>query len=91
MKNGNIKESDMLAEASEMLKNMKNIPGMGDIHELMRGMGMGGASASAGDNSSGNINTTATNNRITQRLRAVKTQERMLRKLEEKRANNPKQ
>ena len=93
MKSGLMKESDMLAEASEMLKNMKNVPGMGDIHELMRGMGgmggMGGANASA-SSSSGNINTAATNNRITQRLRAVKIQERMLDKLEKKRANNGK-
>ena len=40
MKSGDVKESDLLAEASEMMKKMKDMPGMGDIQNMMSKMGM---------------------------------------------------
>jgi len=41
MKNGDINQSELLSEATDMLQNMKNIPGMGNIQEMMEKMGMG--------------------------------------------------
>jgi hypothetical protein len=41
MKNGDINQSELLSEATEMIQNMKNIPGMGNIQEMMDKMGMG--------------------------------------------------
>jgi len=41
MKNGDINQSELLSEATDMLQNMKNIPGMGNIQEIMEKMGMG--------------------------------------------------
>jgi hypothetical protein len=41
MKNGDINQSELLTEATEMIKNMKNIPGMGNIQEMMDKIGMG--------------------------------------------------
>ena len=41
MKNGDINQSELLSEATEMIQNMKNIPGMGNIQEMMDKLGMG--------------------------------------------------
>ena len=41
MKNGDINQSELFTEATEMIKNMKNIPGMENIQEMMDKMGMG--------------------------------------------------
>ena len=45
MKSGDIKESELLKEAGDIMDKMKNIPGMGNIQSMMEkmGMGMGGA------------------------------------------------
>jgi hypothetical protein len=41
MKSGDIKESDLLKEAGDIMEKMKNIPGMGNIQSMMEKMGMG--------------------------------------------------
>jgi hypothetical protein len=40
IKSGDIKESEIMQEASELLTKMKDMPGMGDIQEMMKKMGM---------------------------------------------------
>ena len=45
MKSGDIKESELLKEAGDIMDKMKNIPGMGNIQSMMEKMGMGGAGA----------------------------------------------
>jgi hypothetical protein len=40
LKSGDIKESELLEEASEIMKNMKNMPGMGNFQEMFGKMGM---------------------------------------------------
>ena len=41
IKSGEIKESEIMQEASQLLSKMKDIPGMGDIQAMMKKMGMG--------------------------------------------------
>jgi hypothetical protein len=41
MKSGDLNQSELFSEATEMIQNMKNIPGMGNIQEMMDKMGMG--------------------------------------------------
>jgi hypothetical protein len=45
MKSGDISEAELMKEASQMLTQMKDMPGMGDIQSMMSklGMNMGGA------------------------------------------------
>jgi len=43
IKSGELKESELISEATEMMQKMKNMPGMGDIQSLLNKMGMGGA------------------------------------------------
>jgi hypothetical protein len=48
MKSGEIKESELMAEATEIFNRMKNTPGMGgmgDIQSMLSKMGLGGAGA----------------------------------------------
>ena len=40
MKDGSIKESEILEEASDILKNMKSMPGMDNIGELFKSMNL---------------------------------------------------
>lgn len=42
MKSGEINQNELMTEASEMLNKMKNMPGMGNIQEMLGKMGMGG-------------------------------------------------
>ena len=42
IKSGELKESELISEATEMMQKMKNMPGMGDIQSLLNKMGMGG-------------------------------------------------
>ena len=42
IKSGEIKESELMQEAGELLGKMKDMPGMGDIQSMLSKMGMGG-------------------------------------------------
>lgn len=48
IKSGELKESELISEATEMMQKMKNMPGMGDIQSLLNKMGMGGAKPNLG-------------------------------------------
>ena len=81
-KSGELKESELLAAASEMLNKMKGVPGMKNIDEIFKKMGMpGGAGKMA---SGGKIDLGAMRNNLNKNLKNAKMRERMLQKLEEK-------
>jgi hypothetical protein len=42
IKSGEIKESELLSEASEMMRKMKEMPGMDNMEEMFKKMGLGG-------------------------------------------------
>ena len=42
IKSGDIKESELMEEASELMKKMKDMPGMDNMQEMLSKMGMGG-------------------------------------------------
>lgn len=80
-KSGELKESELLEEASEMLEKMKKVPGMKNIDELLKKMGMpGGAGKMA---SGGKIDLGAMKNNLNKNLKNAKMRERMLQKLAE--------
>ena len=45
IKSGEIKESELISEASDILNKMKNMPGMDNIQEMLGKMGLGGKGA----------------------------------------------
>lgn len=53
LKSGELKESEMIKEATEIMNKMKNMPGMGNIQSMLSKMGMGGMAGMAG----GKVNT----------------------------------
>lgn len=48
IKSGEIKESELMQEAGELLGKMKDMPGMGDIQSMLSKMGMNGPGGSGG-------------------------------------------
>jgi hypothetical protein len=80
MKSGEVKESELLAEASEMMKKMKNMPGMGDLQSMLSKMGMNAGKAS------GKVNVNAMQANLDQKLKKAKNTERLLKKMNDKRA-----
>ena len=88
MKSGDIKESELLEEASNMFNNMKDMPGMENsnmkdlfnnlnIAEMMKNMGMMPPGAK--------FNKNAFNSKMQENMKTSKNKERMRRKLQENR------
>jgi hypothetical protein len=78
IKTGDMKESELLEEASELMKKMKNMPGMGDLQSMLSKMGMNMGKGS------GKVNVDAMQSNLNQRLKESKNRERLLKKLYEK-------
>ena len=74
IKNGNINESELMSEATELLGKMNDIPGFGSIKEMMHNMGM----------NMKNMNTSASENKMKQTQQKNKTKERLQKKLKKK-------
>ena len=78
IKSGEIKESELIAEASELMNKMKDMPGMGNIQSMLNKMGMG--------NLGGKVNTGAMESQLNSRMKMAKMKERMKAKSEAKAA-----
>tara|TARA_B110000261_G_scaffold103740_1_gene116575 strand:+ start:2467 stop:3828 length:1362 start_codon:yes stop_codon:yes gene_type:complete len=50
LKSGDIKESELMEEANELVEKMKNTPGMKDMEKMLGKMGMGGGNGKANMN-----------------------------------------
>ena len=81
IKSGDIKESEMIAEATEMMNKMKNMPGMGNLQSLLSKMGMGDISG-LGGRMSGKLNTSAMEAQLQKNLKMAQTKERIRAKAE---------
>ena len=79
LKSGELKESEMIQEATEIMNKMKNMPGMGNIQSMLSKMGMG---AMGGMGGPGKVNTAAMESQLNQRLKMAKTKERIRAKAE---------
>jgi hypothetical protein len=77
IKSGELKESEMIQEATDIMNKMKNMPGMGNIQSMLSKMGMGGMGMGGGK-----VNTGAMEAQLNQRLKMAKTKERIRAKAE---------
>lgn len=77
LKSGELKESEMIQEATEIMNKMKNMPGMGNIQSMLSKMGMSGLGGLGGK-----VNTGAMESQLNQRLKMAKTKERIKAKAE---------
>jgi hypothetical protein len=80
IKSGEIKESELIAEASELMNKMKDMPGMGNIQSMLNKMGMG--------NLGGKVNTGAMEAQLKGRMKMAQMKERMKAKSEARAATN---
>ena len=78
IKSGDIKESELLEEASELMNKMKNMPGMGNLEGMLNKMGMPGMPGG------GKVNMNAFNQHMQQNMKNAKMRERMKSKLDSK-------
>ena len=76
IKSGELKESELISEATEIMNKMKNMSGMDDIQSLLQKMGMGGAK----------VNMNAMEAKLGQNLKMAKMKERMNAKAQDNRA-----
>ena len=83
IKSGEIKESELIAEASELMNKMKDMPGMGNIQSMLNKMGMGNLGGMGGK-----VNTGAMEAQLNSRMKMAKMKERMKAKSEAKAAAN---
>jgi hypothetical protein len=91
-KKGDIKESELMKEASDLLSNMKNMPGMGDLSSMLSKMGMSGLGGLAGlGGKGGKINMGALQSHLQQNMKNAKMKERMQTKLQQKQQQQPQQ
>lgn len=81
LKSGEIKESELIAEASAMVSKMKNMPGMGNIQEMLSQMGI-----PAGMAKGGKMNFGAMQEQLNSKMRSAKTKERMRENVAKKQA-----
>lgn len=80
IKSGDIKESELIEEASNLVKKMKDMPGMGNIQEMLGKMGMGGGG-------NGKMNFGAMESQLNRNMKTAQMKERMKQKVETKNAN----
>ena len=67
IKSGDLKESELIAEATDIMNKMKNMPGMENIQSMLGKMGLGG----------GKVNMGAMNAQMDRNMKAAKTKERI--------------
>lgn len=80
LKSGEIKESELMEEASELMEKLQSMPGMKNMQKMMAEMGL----PTGGKNSKVNIG--AFQGQMKRNIGKAKTKERLRRKLEERRA-----
>jgi spore coat protein CotH len=88
IKTGDLKESELIAEATEMMNKMKNMPGMDNIQSMLSKMGMGNLSGlgnlaglgGLGGLGGGKVNMGAMQANLDQKMKLAKTKERILAK-----------
>ena len=90
IKSGEIKESELMQEASDLLTKMKDMPGMGDIQSMLKKMGMGGMAGGMGGAMGGKVDLGAMGNVLNQNLKKAQMKERMLQKSQQRREEKEK-
>jgi hypothetical protein len=87
MKAGDMKESDLLKEANDMMQQMKNMPGMSSMQSMFAKMGMDlGSMGMGGAGGGAKVNVNAMQANIQRSMGAAKQRERMKERLLAKQA-----
>ena len=80
IKSGEIKETELISEASDLLNRMKNMPGMENLQEMLGKMGMGGKGAK--------VDINAMEAQMNRNMKKAEMKERIKKKAEMKKTEN---
>ena len=82
-KSGEIKESELMQEASDLLSKMKGMPGMNNLADMLNKMGMGGmmGGMGGGGNGKSKVNIGAMQSHLQRNMKVSQMKERMQQKL----------
>jgi hypothetical protein len=86
IKSGELNQSELFSEASEMMNKMKSIPGMDNIQDMISKLGLGGAGGLGGLGGGGK-NTRVDKNAMNQQFKKMSMREKMKKKIEERNLN----
>ena len=89
LKSGELKESEIMQEASELMSKMKNMPGMNNLASMLSKMGMnmpGGLGGGGGGGGGGKVNFGAMQSQLNKNMKQAQMRERLLKKVHEKQA-----
>ena len=78
-KSGEIKESELMQEASDLLGKMKGMPGMNNLADMLNKMGMGGMMGGMGGKNK--VNVGAMQSHLQRNMKQSQTKERLQQKL----------
>jgi len=84
IKSGDIKESELYSEATDIMNKMKNMPGMENIQDFLKQMGLNGDIPNMGKNTKVDVN--ATQEKINRLEKSAKLKENLKKKAEMKHA-----
>ena len=86
LKSGELKESEIMQEASELMSKMKNMPGMNNLAGMLSKMGMNMPGGGMGGGSGGKVNFGAMQSQLNKNMKQAQMRERLLKKVHEKQA-----
>jgi hypothetical protein len=85
LKSGELKESEIMQEASELMSKMKSMPGMNNLASMLSKMGMNMPGAGGGGGG-GKVNFGAMQSQLNKNMKQAQMRERLLKKVQEKQA-----
>ena len=80
LKSGELKETELMKEASELVDKMKNTPGMKNMENMLNKMGLGGGLGGKG----GKVNMNLFQSMMKQNIKKSSQRDRMLKKLKQR-------
>jgi hypothetical protein len=85
LKSGELKESEIMQEASELMAKMKNMPGMNNLASMLSKMGMN-VPGGMGGGTGGKVNFGAMQSQLNKNMKQAQMRERLLKKVQDKQA-----
>jgi hypothetical protein len=84
LKSGELKESEIMQEASELMSKMKNMPGMNNLASMLSKMGMNMPGGMAGMGGGGKVNFGAMQSQLNRNMKQAQMRERLLKKVQDR-------
>ena len=85
LKSGELKESEIMQEASELMSKMKSMPGMNNLASMLSKMGMN-VPGGMGGGGGGKVNFGAMQSQLNKNMKQAQMRERLLKKVQDKQA-----